>query len=344
MAIKVIVDTSVIYNKDGKSFLGKREKLQKFLQGVDIIIPEMVIEEIKHQKRKHLTSERDKFLSNAFHSIMGIDEEKTKNFDIDELISKLQEDEEIPFATIPLKNPKALEEIKRLALKNNAPFQETNDRGFKDAWIYLTVLDYLQECKDKLVFFLCSDDKLKEALKNEKRIEVIKNFDEFTKYYVGYFQSSYFISRLMEETGETDISPDNVQDIWWNTEENWIVEISCNDKSILVEVDLQSSDIIGFANTGFRQSIAGLIFSDSFHQTHTCIEKLRDYQKYFSDKEVIRLIEAFNSNNQINWIAKDEDVKEFFLTLYSKNLLVIPEEEKDKFKRWLPVSEVGYEQ
>ena len=50
--------------------------------------------------------------------------------------------------------------------------------------------------------------------------------------------------------------------------------------------------------------------SANFATTHNAIERLMTFDDY-SREEVLRLINAYETNNQINWIFGDEDVKQF---------------------------------
>ena len=51
MKEKVIFDTNIVRNTDINTFLGGRTELEQFLQDVDIVIPETVVQEIKRQKK-----------------------------------------------------------------------------------------------------------------------------------------------------------------------------------------------------------------------------------------------------------------------------------------------------
>jgi rRNA-processing protein FCF1 len=65
MKEKVIFDTNTIRSSpEADNFLGNRDELNCFLQDADIVIPEIVIQEIKRQKKKTLESNRKKFLNN----------------------------------------------------------------------------------------------------------------------------------------------------------------------------------------------------------------------------------------------------------------------------------------
>ena len=151
MKEKVIFDTNIARNTGVNTFLGSREMLERFMQDADIVIPEVVIQEIKRQKRSLLISNKDKFLTNPFHKLIGVDELTTKSFGIEEYIEKLLIEESIPFEVIDLKDNNVLPQIKELAIHKKAPFEsgENTDKGFKDALIYFSVIEYLQEIPNK---------------------------------------------------------------------------------------------------------------------------------------------------------------------------------------------------
>src|SRR5690606_5087972 len=153
-------------NTGVNTFLGSREMLERFMQDADIVIPEVVIQEIKRQKRSLLSSNKDKFLTNPFHKLIGVDELITNSFGIEEYIEKLLIEESIPFEVIDLKDNNVLPQIKELAIHKKAPFEsgENTDKGFKDALIYFSVIEYLQEIPNKNVFVCAKDVRLKEAL------------------------------------------------------------------------------------------------------------------------------------------------------------------------------------
>ncbi len=315
MKYKVIFDTNSIRNAESASdFLGGRVDLVRFSKVSEIIIPDLVIEEIKVQKRKHLTSKRDSFLSNPFHFLRKMDEKATKGFDIDQWISELVEKEEISYTLISLTEEGVLEKIKKMCLECTAPFEDGSDKGFKDAYIYFTILEHLAGCKDKNIFVVTKDERLKEALFKEGRIKVIKGYEEFENYIDEYFREPYFVNRLKEEIDE-EIEKNHIEAIWLNSEENWILKIVCNDKVYYVVVDFASKEIVESTSFDFSELISRLITSGSFATTHETIEVLKDYIKFLSDDDTRTLISAGAENDQIYHIAGDEDVKEFFLKL-----------------------------
>ena len=323
MALKVIVDTSAIHNEKHETFLGGRYELERFLKFAYIIIPDMVIEEIKSSKRRHLQSEQTSFLSNSFHSLMQYDENETQEFDIESFIHELKNNEDIPYTPIRLTNYQVIEEMKELALHNNAPFDIKTDKGFKDAYIYFTILEYLQNIDDKQVFFLTNDSRLKEAFKDEKRIIPVTDFKEFFKHTAEYFSDDYFLEQLrhiLEET-EENVTASSIKNRYPNKNGDWVLKISAVDNKIYnVIVDFNSKEITGFMFFDFSEEIETLIHSDSFQQTHTCIHNIKNFIDYFSIDQIEDLIVAKTENIQISWIEDDEDVKEFFQSIYESTL------------------------
>jgi hypothetical protein len=87
------------------------------------------------------------------------------------IIQTLIDKENIRYEIIKLKNPNALYQIKNLAIKKEPPFVSRNgsDKGFKDAYIYFTVLEYLQNTSDKYLFFITTDSLLKAAFEEHRR-------------------------------------------------------------------------------------------------------------------------------------------------------------------------------
>lgn len=336
MRYKVIFDTNSIRNADSVAdFLGGRSELERFLKVSEIIIPDIVIEEIKCQKRKHLISKRDSFLSNPFHLLRKIDEEETRNFDIEKWITDLAGKESISHTIIFLTRGNVIDDIKKLCLANLPPFEENCDKGFKDAYIYFTIMEYLEK-NDGNVFVVTNDERLQMAFNKNPRVIVVKNYNEFEKYNDAYFRDQYFIDRLKSEV-YSNITAECVDEIWLNAEENWTIKIICEGKKFFVTVDFSSREIIDFTDFNFNDGIIGLKASGTFSATHGYIEMVKDYVRYFSNQEIYDLIETAATNDQIYSIATDEDVKEFFLSLYAAKSQIISEDIKTKFQKYFIV-------
>lgn len=346
MKYKVVFDTNSIRNSDSiENFLGNRDELERFLKVSEIIIPEIVVDEIKAQKRRGLISKRDAFLANPFHILRKIDRNKTSNFDIEKYIQDLQTNEIIPFTIIHLTKPTALEEIKKLCIKNEPPFEDGSDKGFKDSIIFFSILEYIESCNEDRIFVVTQDERLTKAFVGLSRIKVVKDFEEFEKYTDNYFREEYFISRLREEFADrfskgtistinvNGIKSDRIVDTWLNVESNWIIKISLDNKVFFIEVDFSSREIIDITDSNFADNIVGLVSSGDFRTTHDQIELIKDYTNYFSNEQIQNIIEAATTNDQIYSISTDEDVKEFLLPLFKSKSQIFDEEVKKEFSR-----------
>ena len=316
MRDKVIFDTNTIRNTEINTFFGGRKELELFVQDADIIIPFTVVEEIKRQKKAVLKSKRDSFVSNPFHKLRGINEVDTKSFDIDAYIQKLIDEETIPFEVIDLKDNNVLPLIKELAIAKQPPFEEADgtDKGFKDALIYFSVLEYLQEVPNKYVFVCAKDNRLGEAFKNNPNVFVVKDYSEFKQHSISQFFDDYFIEKVNEELGIT-ITKENIKEYWYNINDNKVVLIEFEGQEYVIETD--SGEII---NSNYRSNyttlIDELVISDSFYQTDKLVDLLLPYTIFFNNEDILKILNASWKNNQISWIIHKPQIKELIGPLY----------------------------
>jgi rRNA-processing protein FCF1 len=288
MKKKVIFDTNIIRNTNVNNFLGGRNELKNFLKDADIVIPEIVIQEIKRQKKKELANNKHQFFSNPLHKILDVNEATTKDFNVENYIQKLLEEEAIPFKTIYLKNNNVLPEIKDLALNKKPPFDDKNgtEKGFKDALIYFSVLEYLQKIPNKKVFVCVKDGRLKEAFNEHNDIIVVENYEEFKEENISMFRNdNYFIEKVNDEIVGVKIEPNHIVKYWHNINENQNVLIKVEDDEYIVEVD--SGEIVNTSKTElYLPNIEQLVLSSNFETTHNTIEQLTPCVNYFSDEEI----------------------------------------------------------
>ena len=331
---KVIFDTNKLRNTDPNTFLGNRNELESFSKVSEIIIPEIVIDEIKKQKQRNLESKKQSFLDNPFHWLRKLNKEETEKFDNEAHIEDLISKETIKYSIISLSDFSVLTKMKDLATSYEAPFEKTNkddknnsDKGFKDAYIFFTILEYLQKISDKYIFVCTEDWRLKNALEIYENIIVIKDFEEFKKFSISFFYNEYFIKKLQEEINES-IKQENIIDFWINTNGNQVLLIDIDGEKIVTEID--SWEIIDFKNKNEYQSdINDLIHSGSFSDTHIIIRKLKPYIHFFSDKEIKEMIEAIFDNYEIKG-AMMHWVKEFYWRLFETKKDILEAELKGK--------------
>jgi rRNA-processing protein FCF1 len=332
MKEKVIFDTNTVRNTETNNFLGGRIELERFLQVADIVIPETVIQEIKRQKRKSLSTNKNKFISNPLHKLVGLNEEDTKAFDVDSFIQQLIDDESIPFEIIDIKNNDVLPQIKELALHKKAPFEsgDNTDKGFKDALIYFSVLEYLQEIPNKNVFVCAKDGRLKEAFNQHHNIIVVESYDEFKQKSVSQFFDDYFIEKVNAEL-DLAITKDNVVAYWHNIDDNQNVLIKVEVDEYIIEVD--SGEIVNSANKNeFTEELQNLLNSTNFNKTDLAVAELQEYATLFSQEENINVLNAAFVNAQIRWIIEKEEMKQFFGPIYLSNSHLIDAEKQEFFK------------
>lgn len=330
MKEKVIFDTNIVRNPETNNFLGGREELKQFLQVADIVIPQVVIEEIKRQKRKSLQGNKDKFLANPLHKILALNEDDTKSFNVETYIEDLIVKEEFTFEIIDVKDNNILPQIKDLAINKKPPFEagDGTDKGFKDCLIYFSVLEYLQEIPNKNVFVCVKDGRLKEALDAHHNIIVVESYQEFKQKSVSQFYDDYFIQQVEKEL-TIKITKDNIIEHWTNFDDNQNVYIKTNDEEFIVEVD--AGEIVNSANKNqFSDNLQALIGSPSFNNTDVCIDELEQYKSLFSQEEISKLLVAAYDNTQIRWIIDKDALTQFFGPLYLSNKYLV-ESEKQTF-------------
>lgn len=211
---------------------------------VNIIIPSIVIDEIKKQKRRVLRSQYDKFTSNYFTKHLGIESAHLQSH-INEKIEELYLDanSELPHLVLELETKGKLEKIRELAINNKPPFEANSDKGFKDAYIYLTVLQYLESADDD-VFVLTNDSRLKQAFDRHADIVVLSSPEEYINYREEYFKEEYFINRMIEFYDDDSITIDNILNIELTVENDWQILVFANNEKYQLLVDFVSKEII----------------------------------------------------------------------------------------------------
>jgi rRNA-processing protein FCF1 len=310
MKEKVIFDTNKVNNDDSNYFFGNRTELKLFSQNAEIVIPKIVIEEIRRRKTKRLINKRRSFIDNPFHKIKGLEKEETKQYNIDEFIQNLLDNEEYLFTTIELKDNSVFDEMKELALKKLPPFEKSDDtdKGFKDALIYFAIKEYLDEIPDKYIFVCVKDGRFKEALNQHSNIIVVENYEEFRSKSISQYFDDYFIEKVNTEL-DIIITKENVIEYSHNRNDNQNVLIKIEDIEYIVEVD--SGEIVNACNViEYKGNIVSLINSTDLNNTREQAGYLLNYSMYFTEEERIQILEASFQNDHIRWALDEDEVKE----------------------------------
>jgi rRNA-processing protein FCF1 len=331
MKAKVIFDTNIIKDSNPESFLGGRVELQKFAGVAEIILPDLVIEELKYQKRKELEKNKKLFLKNPFHWLRNIDREDTENFDNEAHITELENKEDIKYTIIHLKNHSVLDQIRELAIEKLPPF-ETDGKGFKDTYIYFTVLEYLQTISDKYIF-VCTKDKIfQEAFKKYQNIKVIEDFKEFEEY-IGLNIPSEYILQQIQETYEGI----EYEEKWLNIEHNWVLSFKEKSQKRLIIFDSVANETIDTIVTTQDLNIvlAYLNEDTSYNDMGEFIKGLQEYYLFFSKDHFIQILHSSMDNYCIynSTLANKEIVKIFRRDENIKNFLNITDDLWEKFTK-----------
>ncbi len=264
MAHKIFFDTNIIRNSEGtEHFLGGREQLERFRKVAEIMIPNIVITEIKNQRRKHFRAKRDSFFDNPFFKLMGLNQDRLSDDKIEKWIEQLEEKEKIEYTKVSVKDREILPEIFELAINNQAPFEIESDRGFKDTLIYFTILQFVEDNPSDQIYFICKDGRLGEAFEQHEKIKVFRNYDEYERHQRDYFTDNYFIERLHEQIvgmygneyekllQPSSLNPSCIKSIKLDKQLNWVLNVVIDELEFIVEIDYISKEIISILDLNF---------------------------------------------------------------------------------------------
>ncbi|MDI1255881.1 MAG: PIN domain-containing protein [Flavobacterium sp.] len=328
MKEKVIFDTNFLFNKVASSFFGNREELTSFSSDVDIILPEIVLEELEAKYIRIFEDDKGRFVKTLLSNIV---EHNTNEIIIENSIKELINNENIPYTVIELKDYSILPEIKKLAIKKQSPFEvgEGTDKGFKDAYIYFTILEFIQNLSDKYVFVCSKDKRFKKAFEVHPNIISIESYEDFKKHSILYYFDDYFVQKINEVLG-LSIIRDNIKEYWYNLNENKVVLVEYDGQEFVVETD--SGEIINSCNrSSYIAEIGELVNSNSFRQTHRTVKVIAEFVDFLSNNETIKILEASYRNPEIRRIIKDYDVKQFIGNLFDAKKDLITDEEALSF-------------
>jgi hypothetical protein len=289
---KVIIDTNKARNDKGfDRLLGNREEIDKFAEKCDIILPSMVIDEIIHQKKKYFEVSKQALTGGHLYKKLS----QATKAQIDNQLrfdeSALRSDQSIPYATIDIQDKvEAFNEICGLAVNYEAPFEVysvelgknktgNTDKGFKDAYIALTINQYANSLpNDEKVFVLIRDRRFEEYLDKNDRVICVSNFDDFNARY----HAPESLSATIQDTASIVPETEERKDI----------------KGLLTE----------FRNTPNFVSTHNLVIKLA---SAAAANRL-------TDDDYTDILESTAQNNQISWLLGDEDVREFILPIFRK--------------------------
>jgi hypothetical protein len=110
---------------------------------------------------------------------------------------------------------------------------------------------------------------------------------------------------------------------------NQILLIEIHDEKFVVEIEQR--EIISFENTN-NYDVNDIINSGNYAMTHSAVAALDVYKNYFSDEEILNILEAVINNSQI---IPDEDVQQFINDIFEPKKHLLEEETKNKIEYFL---------
>ena len=173
-----------------------------------------------------------------------------------------------------------------------------------------------------------------EENRNILRHDEINFFIELTDN-IAFFLLSYYknLYPVLAEKKKTPVYEDNNEfNDWFNQNEPIvsIVGIELLPSQVLFDNDEEVYKTHLLDYQAKNNLIEELKISPSFAYTHDTVSKLSQEQS-FSDSQIKRIYTAFMQNNQVNWIATDDDIEQFFKPIIFDNRELFTEEQFKQF-------------
>ena len=329
------LDTNVLRDEKGEFWI-KEKEINKLLSYGIVVIPEIVLEEIEQKAIRGFEKEKQTLGSKlkAFfgQQIEKVDIAKKVKDHIESILSR----EGVNM--IKLTNFAVLPEMKKLAILKQSPFEgnEGTDKGFKDCYIYFTVLEYQANNPDIKLFFWTKDQRLQSAYGNTA-IQIITGIEDYEK---NFGLNAYQKEKI------ASIFRANMQDVIFikteqNINNNQLILTSVSDSKYRFEidngeiVDYISEDSVVGSGYSVQKVISNFTNSWSFKETHIWWFNLSSIQQYLLKDELIQIFQAIINNYQIYAIIGDDDIFEFVNNLFIKREDILDQEEKDQIRKLL---------
>lgn len=320
-----IFDTNFVYDSSWKVFFWNQDELKKFSEYWNIIFPKTVILEREYQINNDY-KKQIAILKKSCPMLCNFWAVNTENVDLEKIQKQLKESIKIRYKTIDISDTSVLFLMRDLAINRKAPFEyneKSGDKWFKDCFIYFSILEYQKEHLKDEIYFITWDNRFKEAF-IDTNIKVIWNFSEFIS----------LIDKNLLKLIRKHFKNDNLEihETWLNNKWDLIVSVfidKCIENRLAIrwyetgeyKIDDEINVDCIYEENDLRDVINNLCNSESFSETHFWISIINGFFRFLSKSEAITILEAFDSNTQINWILNDEDVCKFaYELLFLTNL------------------------
>ena len=330
------LDTNVLRDEKGEFWI-KEKEINKLLSYGIVVIPEIVLEEIEQKAIRGFEKEKQTLGSKlkAFfgQQIEKVDIAKKVKDHIESILSR----EGVNM--IKLTNFAVLPEMKKLAILKQSPFEgnEGTDKGFKDCYIYFTLLQYQNKNPSLKLFFWTKDKRLQSACHNTS-IQIIESIEDYEKnFWLTDYLRGQIADRLETNVGNVSLLKSEI-----NINDNKLLAIQLNQdgESRIYRFELDREEIISYifeediskeVNStedvlyALKDALDKFINTWSFFNTHISIIELEEIDRYLFNDEIIEILTAITTNPQIYKIIRDEDVLNFVDKLFQERKAMLEE-------------------
>ena len=321
------LDTNVLRDEKGEFWI-KEKEINKLLSYGIVVIPEIVLEEIEQKAIRGFEKEKQT-LGSKLKAFFGQQIEKV------DIAKKVKDHTESILSRegvnmIKLTNFAVLPAMKKLAILKQPPFEENEgtDKGFKDCYIYFTLLEYQNKNPSLKLFFWTKDKRLQFAYHNTS-IQIIESIEDYEKnFWLTDYLREQIADRLKTSVGNVSLLKSEI-----NINDNKLLAIQLNQdgESYIYRFELDREEIITYifeediskeVNStdvyALKDALDNFINTWSFWNTHISIIELEEIDRYLFNDEIIEILTAITTNPQIYWIIRDEDVLNFVEKLFQK--------------------------
>ena len=311
MGYQIIIDTNKCRNTGMDNFLGNKEELQKFIEdGCEIILPKIVLSELKQQKKIEYKEELNNFINNKFFNNEDANFEKIKLEEFDNIIENQIQDEQGKYYSIIYEITcvdEFYKEMTQKAVLKEAPFDTKSDKGFKDsivAWCVKEVVDKY----NRTVFLLTKDNRLSQYFVDKDKVKIIESYSEYKKIVLQVENKNLIDNTTIIE--KLNIDQADIIKGWYSLNNDYYIVLYSRG---CAKFDIFSKDVIGTI-------IDELINSSYYAYTHEKISYIKKLNiiEYISKEKLLELFDGFTKNSQLYSIAHDKDVWDFFSKLYKE--------------------------
>lgn len=311
---QVIFDACTLFHIGTATFYSG--EIKKFHEHCDIFIPKVADAEFRLKRIKDLRKHYEQ-LSDTHKWTEG-----SIKRHIQDLYAGETEKYEIQIIDYPTDSKSRSELLQKLldyAIYHKAPFsaeEKKGDNGFKDAFIYFTILDHLDQFDVPYVFVCTDDGRFISALKRHSRIKVIRNYGEFEKNSLSLKVNKISVDELVNYLGIDPASRIIVRHYEFNNKGNMVMHVSLRKGSTegwLVEYDVNGREFSRSREVALvRDAFNAFRNSRSSARARNAISLLSEHTSLLSSSWVVEIERLAREREHIACLQDEKAVRDFF--------------------------------